>query len=74
MSYITGRIEYSRVHSRPNLTLCLEWFMKPNLDLMMITRASRISCVKLLITTIDERKLSVLRSEVQTSLELINEK
>ena len=74
MSYITGRIEYSRVHSRPNLTLCLEWFMEPKLDLIMMTRANRISCVKQLVTTIEERKLSVLTREVQTSLELINER
>ena len=49
--------------------MCLDYFMKQDLQLSLLGRTSRISCVKGLVTGLEERKLFLLREEVHHSLE-----
>ena len=46
-------------------------FMNPKLKFTQISRMERMSCIKELGTSLENRKMSLLRSEVERSLELI---
>merc|ERR1712066_1026505 len=65
-------INFIKASIMPNLTVCLAWYMQPEIDLSLMSRSSRLACIKQLLTGIEERKLDLLRSEVQFSLENVS--
>ena len=56
---------------RPRLTACMAKLMNNKVKFSQISRVERLSCIKQLGTSVEKRKLSLLRIEVGRSLKLI---
>ena len=56
---------------RPRLTACMAKLMNNKVKFSQNSRVERLFCVKQLGTSVEKRKLSLLRIEVERSLKLI---
>lgn len=56
----------------PKVTMCMAKFMNTKLKFSQISRMERMSCIKQLGTSLENRKLSLLKAEVDRSLNLID--
>ena len=61
----------NQLQIRPKLTMCMTKFMNNKLKFSQISRMERMSCIKQLGTGLENRKLSLLKADVDRSLNLI---